>query len=115
MEGLPVNTRMLTVFSLVFVGGLFAGTPALAQNAMPASASSTMSQGGMHKHMMKSSMHKRMMKDAMHKDAMKGSMHEHGMKMKKDAMQKSAMKKHAMMRKDDSMKSSQAGGKSAGE
>lgn len=101
-----MNTRTLTVFSLVFVGGLFAGTPALAQNAMPASASSTMSQG---------SMHKRMMKDAMHKDAMKGSMHEHGMKMKKDAMQKSAMKKHAMMRKDDSMKSSQAGGKSAGE
>lgn len=116
-----MNTRMFAVFSFVFVGGLLAGAPALAQNAMPASASSTMSQDSMHKHMkkgsmhkdaMKDSMHKHMKKDSMHKDAMKDSMHKHGMMMKKDAMQKSAMK-HTMMHKDDSMKSNKAGGKSA--
>ncbi|HET7300256.1 MAG TPA: hypothetical protein VFJ01_06335 [Oleiagrimonas sp.] len=107
-----MNTRMFAVFSFVFVGGLLAGAPALAQNAMPASASSTMSQDSMHKHAMKGSMHKDMMKDSMHKHMKKDSMHKHGMMMKKDAMQKSAMK-HTMKHKDDSMKSNKTGGKPA--
>jgi pentapeptide MXKDX repeat protein len=88
--------------ALPFAIAVLASTPALAQDAMPASSGSTMSQDGMQ-----------------HKGAMKDSMHKHGMMMKKDAMHGDSMK-HAsvhhgtMMKKDDSMKMQKAGSEPKG-
>ena len=86
-----MNARMLAVLPFAIAIGVLASAPALAQDAMPASSASAMSQDGMQ-----------------HKDAMKDSMHKHGM-MKNDAMHGDTMKHMAahhgkMMKKDDSMK-----------
>jgi hypothetical protein len=82
--------------------GVLAGTPALAQDAMPANSAAAMSQDG-----------------TQHKGAMKDSTHKHGMMMKKDAMHGDAMKHTAMhhdsmMKKGDSMKMKQGNGAPAG-
>ena len=87
-----MKARMFAALPFAIAMGVLAGAPALAQDAMPASSGSAMSQDGMQ-----------------HKDAMKGSMHKHGTMMKKDAMHGDTMKHPtahhgAMMKKDDSMK-----------
>lgn len=86
-----MNTRMLSALSIAAVLGAFACTPALAQNAMPASSSSAMSHDSMHGDAM------------MKKDSMKHGMMKHDAMMKKDAMHHGAMKKHG-----DSMKMKKA-------
>jgi len=91
-----MNARMSAALSLAIAIGVLASAPALAQDAMPASAGSTMSHDGMQ-----------------HKGAMKDSMHKHGM-MKKDAMHGHMMKHttmhhDTMMKKGDSMKMKKAG------
>ena len=69
-----MNARTLAALALSAAVGAFAFAPAIAQDAMPASAGSAMS-------------HKAMQS----KDAMKGSMHKDDMMMKKDAMKPGAM------------------------
>jgi pentapeptide MXKDX repeat protein len=91
-----MNARMSAALSLAIAIGVLASAPALAQDAMPASAGSTMSHDGMQ-----------------HKGAMKDSMHKHGM-MKKgamhgDMMKHTAMHHDTMMKKGDSMKMKKAG------
>lgn len=80
-----MNARMFAALPFALAIGLFACAPALAQDAMPASSSSSMSHDGMQ-----------------HQGAMQDSMHKHGM-MKKDAMLGGAMK-HAAMHHDTKMK-----------
>lgn len=97
-----MNARMFAALPFAVVIGLFASTPVLAQNAVPASAGSSMSHDNMQ-----------------HKDAMKDSMHKHGTMMKKDGMHGDTMKhmsmRHgAMMKKDDSMKMKKAGSEPEG-
>jgi pentapeptide MXKDX repeat protein len=86
-----MNARMLVALCIATAAGTFAFAPAFAQNAMPASSSSTMPH------------------DGMHNDAMKGSMSKHDKMMKHDvmphgAMQRAAMRHDSMMKKSDSMK-----------
>lgn len=95
-----MNARMFA--ALPFAIAVLASAPALAQDAMPASAGSAMSQDGMQ-----------------HKGAMKDSMHKHDAMMKKDAMHGDTMKHTGMhhgtmMKKDDSMKMKKAGSEPKG-
>lgn len=87
-----MNARMFAALPFAIAISVLASTSALAQDAMPASSASAMSQDGMQ-----------------HKDAMKDSMHKHGM-MKNDAMHGDThMAAHhgKMMKKGDSMKMKQ--------
>lgn len=96
-----MNARMVAALPFALAIGLFACTPALAQDAMPASSSSSMSHDSMHR-----------------QGAMQDSMHKHGTMMKKhamqgDAMQHTAMHHDTMMKKGDSMKMKMKQGESA--
>jgi hypothetical protein len=91
-EGSTMSARMFAALPFALAIGLFACTPALAQDAMPASSSSSMSH------------------DSMHRQG--ASMQKHGMMMKKNAMQGDAMQHKAMhhdtmMKHGDSMKMKQ--------
>jgi hypothetical protein len=92
----PMNVRMFAALPFAIAMGVLASAPSLAQDTMPASSASAMSQDGMQ-----------------HKDAMKDSMHKHRKMMEKDAMQGDTMKHMAAhhgttMKKGDSMKMKQS-------
>lgn len=82
-----MHTRMFAALAIAAMIGATAVTPALAQNATPTSASSSM------------------LHDSMHHDAMqKGTMHAHPSMMKKDSMRHDKM----MMKHDGAMKMKKA-------